>query len=89
MTHGVKVPENLRFESLEQRSIYGRLLYYELYLWKLENAPKDIDRFCDPNIDENLRETLIKWIRFENKISKIKILRNGRPIKTQILDQTL
>lgn len=58
------IPDNLKFESLEERSICDRFLYYELYLWKLDNAPKDIHRFCDPKIDEKLREKLIKWIRY-------------------------
>lgn len=60
---GNETPENLKFDSLEERSICGRLLYYELYLWKLDNAPKHVHRFCDPKIDDKLRENLIKWIR--------------------------
>ncbi|XP_032220374.1 uncharacterized protein LOC116603372 [Nematostella vectensis] len=49
--------------DLRQRQAKGRNLYYEIFKHKMDQAPNDINQFCNPKLEEESRQTLLKWIR--------------------------
>lgn len=58
-----ELPLDLSFTCLADRRRKSRLMYYEIFLWKMRHAPENVNRFCDPSLDAVERKVLIKWIR--------------------------
>ncbi|XP_030041501.1 uncharacterized protein LOC115456511 [Microcaecilia unicolor] len=60
---GAMAALGLHWRSLEERKHGGENLYYELYLEKMKQLPKDVQRFCDPQLPVPRRKELLKLLR--------------------------
>ena len=54
-----------KFNTLAERKVKSYpILYYEIFKWKMGNAPKHVARFCDASLAECERKRLVKWVRY-------------------------
>ncbi|XP_022780549.1 uncharacterized protein LOC111321833 isoform X2 [Stylophora pistillata] len=53
----------LSFCTLEERKADGKILYYEIFEWKIKHAPSGIHHFSDASLDQQMRRDLNTWIR--------------------------
>ncbi len=51
-----------KFSSLAERKS-GNNIYHEIFQWKMKQAPKNVNRFCDPSLNESERKGLVRWLR--------------------------
>ena len=58
-----EMPQQLLYNTLQQRKGNGEILYYKIFKWKMKHAPGTIHRFCDVSLNEKEREILNSWIR--------------------------
>ncbi|RMX56318.1 hypothetical protein pdam_00019264 [Pocillopora damicornis] len=56
-------PGCLTYCTLEERKADGKILYYEIFKWKMKHAPSKIHHFSDASLDEQMRRDLNSWIR--------------------------
>ncbi|XP_063300307.1 uncharacterized protein LOC134587923 isoform X1 [Pelobates fuscus] len=56
-------PSGLQWDTLEQRKHQGENLYYQIYVWKLQQLPADVHRFCDPELPAPRRKELLHMLR--------------------------
>ncbi|CAH3107962.1 unnamed protein product [Pocillopora meandrina] len=56
-------PGCLAYCTLEERKADGKILYNEIFKWKMKHAPSKIHHFSDASLDEQMRRDLNSWIR--------------------------
>ena len=55
----------VKFSSLAERKSRNSI-YHEIFKWKMQQAPKNINRFCDSSLNEKERKELVRWLRYRN-----------------------
>ncbi|XP_075191340.1 uncharacterized protein LOC142291019 isoform X2 [Anomaloglossus baeobatrachus] len=57
------VSPELQWDTMEQRKHKGQNLYQRLYVWKMQQLPADVHRFCDPETSAPRRKELLQLLR--------------------------
>ncbi|XP_069617250.1 uncharacterized protein [Ranitomeya imitator] len=57
------VSPELQWDTMEQRKDKGQNLYHQLYVWKMQQLPADVHRFCDPETSATRRKQLLHLLR--------------------------
>ncbi|KAM4700808.1 uncharacterized protein O3C94_001888 [Discoglossus pictus] len=79
----------LQWETMEQRKHKGQNLYHQIYLWKLQQLPADVHRFCDPQLSGPRRKELLYLLRSLEEASscqRLQILFSFSVPSPQVLD---
>ncbi|XP_063812037.1 uncharacterized protein LOC135049940 [Pseudophryne corroboree] len=83
------VPAGLQWGTLEQRKDAGENLYHLIYLWKVQQLPPDVHRFCDPQLPAPRRKELLHLLRSledESSCQRLQILFSFSVPSPQVLD---
>ena len=52
-----------KFSLLAERKS-SKDVYHQIFKWKMNQAPKNVHRFCDTSLNENERKVLVRWLRY-------------------------
>ncbi|XP_053562106.1 uncharacterized protein LOC128653066 [Bombina bombina] len=79
----------LQLKTLEQRKHKGQNLYYQIYLWKVQQLPADVHRFCDPQLPGTRRKELLHSLRSleeDSSCQRLQILFSFSVPSPEVLD---
>ena len=52
-----------KFSTLAERKSKNNI-YHEIFRWKMKEAPNNVNRFCDPCLNDRERNELVRWLRY-------------------------
>ncbi|MEE6468616.1 hypothetical protein FKM82_008331 [Ascaphus truei] len=79
----------LQWDTLEERKHKGQNLYHQIYLWKVQQLPPDVHRFCDPQLPGPRRKELLHLLRSleeESSCQRLQILFSFSVPSPQVLE---